>query len=395
MANELTFDDVSTVLNDIVSQATGTQAIKATDTASFITIAQTALKMGYDQLNTAISQVLARTIFSARPYSEQFASLQVDNIAWGNHVRKLNFVDMPFEKDEAWDLKNGQSVDMYKVNAPKAIQTNFYGAETYYRSITRYGNQLNTAFRAPDELGRFWSALLVNIASQNKQADEAMRRACIANLIGGTIKAGNTNQVVHLLAEYNALTGLELTAQTVYQPENYTAFMRWVFGRVQSIRRALTQRTSLYHVNPTTASPVSGTIMRHTPYDAQRIYLLADIQDQISASVLADTYNDELITYQGVELVSFWQSPSDTDKIIVKPSYMQSDGTIKTEEEEVTQENIFGIIFDWEAAGVSKFNERFGSTPYNIKGDYFNYGWGWTSRWWNDNTENAIVLLLD
>ena len=43
MANTLTFDQISTVLNDIVKQATGMETMKATDTSSFVAQAQTAL----------------------------------------------------------------------------------------------------------------------------------------------------------------------------------------------------------------------------------------------------------------------------------------------------------------------------------------------------------------
>ena len=46
MANTLTFDQISTVLNDIVKQATGVETMKATDTSSFVAQAQTALLVG-------------------------------------------------------------------------------------------------------------------------------------------------------------------------------------------------------------------------------------------------------------------------------------------------------------------------------------------------------------
>lgn len=394
--NDLTFEDVSTVLNSIVQQATGQNDLAVVDSSSFVTVAQTALKMGYDTLNTAISQVLSRTIFSVRAYTEKFASMQVDNVVYGNIVRKINYIDMPFEKDEKFDLQNGQSVDMWKVNKPSAIQTNFYGGNTFYRSLTRYGSQLDMAFRGPEELAMFWSGLLTNIASQNKQANESMRRACLANLIGGVISANNVNQQVHLLTEYNAKTGGEYTAQTIYQPDNFAPFMRWVYARIETLRNMLEERTSLYHLNPTSATPVSGVIMRHTPRANQRIYLLSSIQNEISANTLATTYHNELVTEQGVELVNFWQSPKPGEygKINVTPSYMDTDGTVKTGEA-VEKDNIFGVIFDYEAAGTTIINTRFGATPYNIKGDYFNYGWGWTTRWWNDFTENAVILMLD
>ena len=93
MANTLTFDQISTVLNDIVKQATGMETMKATDTSSFVAQAQTALLAGNDRIMDSISQVLDRTIFSVRPYSAKFRGLRRTTQQWGNHVRKLGMVD--------------------------------------------------------------------------------------------------------------------------------------------------------------------------------------------------------------------------------------------------------------------------------------------------------------
>ena len=46
-ANELSINQLSTVLNSIHSQATGKSAIAVTDTSSFVTVAQETLKAGY------------------------------------------------------------------------------------------------------------------------------------------------------------------------------------------------------------------------------------------------------------------------------------------------------------------------------------------------------------
>ena len=43
MANDLTFNQLSTILNSIMQQATGISSIAATDTSSFVTAGQEAL----------------------------------------------------------------------------------------------------------------------------------------------------------------------------------------------------------------------------------------------------------------------------------------------------------------------------------------------------------------
>ena len=59
------------------------------------------------------------------------------------------------------------------------------------------------------------------------------------------------------------------------------------------------------------------------------------------------------------------------------------------------QSNVFGIITDVEAAGYTIVNQRTTSAAYNGKGEFQNFWLKFTDRYWNDFTENAIVLLLD
>ena len=65
--NNLDFNQLATVLNSIVKQATGQTTLTATTTSEFVSIGTLALEAGYDKLATGISQVLQRTIFSTRP----------------------------------------------------------------------------------------------------------------------------------------------------------------------------------------------------------------------------------------------------------------------------------------------------------------------------------------
>lgn len=72
------FMQAATLLNGIVSQATGKTAVTAVDTRTFISQAQKALLTGADPLINAISQVLSKTLFSIRPYNARFRGLQRD-----------------------------------------------------------------------------------------------------------------------------------------------------------------------------------------------------------------------------------------------------------------------------------------------------------------------------
>lgn len=388
--NDLSQNQIFTVMNNIAQQATGKAQITPVNTSEFVSVAQTTLLTGYDNVINAISQVLSRTIFSIRPYYAKFKSLQVDNIKYGNHVRKLQIVDGEFEKDDRLPLTDGSSVDMQKVNKPKVLQTNFYGQTMYEKSITIFRDQLDTAFSSPEEFGRFISMTLSNVSDLIEQAHEATSRLTLGNLIAGIYSINNAPQIVHLLTEYNALTGLKLTATTVYQPENFKPFIQWVYSRVEGISQMLTERSVIYHQNIT-----DKAIARHTPKRLQKLYLYAPLKYQTQAMVLADTFNASMLQYGANEAVNYWQNINAPDQLQVVPTYLAIDGTLTTPEAAVTISKLFGILFDEEAAGYTVVNQWNANAPFNARGGYTNMFWHFTDRYWNDFTENSVIFLLD
>lgn len=386
--NDLTFNQAATVLNSIVKQATGQTTQLPTNTAEFVSVAQTALKAGYDPVLNAISQVLSRTIFSIRPYNRKFAGLQVDNQKFGNITRKLNIADKDWENDARFELVDGQSVDMFKVNKPNILQTNFYGANVYERSYTIFRDPLDNAFNSPEEFMRFITMVTTNCSNMIEQAHENLARATLANFIGGKVSAANS--VIHLLTEYNTLTGLNLTATTVYEPANYKAFMQWVYARVAAISALMTERSIKFQINVT-----GKEISRHSPYGRQKVFLYSPTAYQIESQVLADTYHDNYLRYAYNERVNFWQAIDTPDTLNVIPTYLASDGTLTTPEAAVTVSKLFGCIIDEEAAGYTVVNTWSAPTPFNAKGGYSNVFFHFTDRFWNDFTEKGVILLLD
>lgn len=387
--NDLTITQISTVLNEIVGQATGQKVLAPLDGSQFATVAQLGLNTGYDNIINSISQVLSRTIFSVRPYMPKFAPLMVSTQRYGNIVRKLSPIDTDWEDDNSLKAVDGATVDMYKVHAPKALQTNFYGQQTYERSLTRYLMQLDTAFSSAEEFGQFYSMMTSNVSDMIAQAHENLARALVANFIAAKISANNG--VVHLLTEYNTQSGLALTATSVYQPENFPSFMKFAAARIKSIKSMMTERTvPIWHMNIT-----GKEVARHTPYNRQKMLIYAPTQFQMETSVLSDLFHDDYVRLGDNEAVNFWQSATTPDKINVKPIYMDADGALKQPEAAVEQDKIFGVIFDDEALGMTSIFQNALTTPLNASGQYYNTFWHFFDRYWTDFTENGAVLLLD
>lgn len=387
--NTLTNEQTSAVLNDVLAQVTGSKVIGTVTPENFVSVATTVLKQDYDVTLKAISQVLSRTIFSVRPYTRKFKGLEADEIRYGNHVRKLNLSDLPFEDDQRYTLEDNISVDMYKVRKPKVLQVNMYGQETFQTHYTVFRDQLDVAFSSMEEFGRFLAMVAQNLSDTIEQAHESLARATVANFINGKVK-GDTPNVIKLVTVYNDMTGATLTPDTVKQPQNFVPFVKWMYGYLSTISSLLTERTVKYHINVT-----DHEIARHTPASMQSLYLYSPELNNIRTSVLSDVFNPDFLKLAYTEQVNFWQSIDTPMGINNKPEYLLPDGTTKVEEEAVVTSNVFGLMCDVEAMGYTVVNQWTATTPFNAAGGYSNIYFHFTDRYWNDFTENAVVFLLE
>ena len=401
MANDLSFNQLSTVLTEITNQATGVANMTPVDTSSFVTVAQTALKTGYDPLTTAISQVLSRTIFSVRPYTRKFKGLNVSNQRYGNHVRKLTAIDKPFEDDDRLKLADGESIDQYKVNKPKVLQTNFYGANQYQKSVTIYKDQLDCAFSSPDEFASFISMVMQNASDMIEQAHEETARATINNLIsaihvaetqeekGVLATANGGKRAINLLTLYNQANGTTLNVADVFKAANFENFIKFVFSTINTIADLMTDRNTLFSSQLT-----NYTVIRHTPKDRMKFYLYADFVNKINSEVYSSVFNPDFLRLVDFEKVNYWQSSLNPSQINAKVTMLKKDGTLTTNLGASTIQNVVGVLFDEEAAGYTTVNEWSQPSPFNARGGYYNQFWHFTDRYWNDFTENAVVFYI-
>ena len=399
--NNLTFQQSSAVLNQLVQQATGRTAIINTE-ADFISVAQSALTLGTDAVFNALSNVLARTIFATRPYSASMVGLEKDLPTWGAYMRKFNIVASDWKDDDAYKYPvlfdatqtppsgNGGTVDPWIIAKRDFVQTNFLGQSVFEDHYTVFEDQLETAFRSSAEFGQFMSMITTDMNNKIELAKENISRGLVSNFIGGLISENNATRVVHLLTEYNTATGLSLTAQTVLQPDNYPAFMKWVYARIASVA-SLMKEMSVRYQTTLTGKPIP----RHTPYNRQKMYMLGQDRYAMDARVLADTFHDNYLKYADVETINFWQSIDSPDTINVTPTYTNASGVATTAASAVVQGGVFALLFDEDAMGWATIHQRVLPTPVNARGMYRNMWYHMRLRCFSDNTEKGVVFLLN
>ena len=377
------------LINAIHQEATGQTAITPTDLSSFISVAQATLQSGYENTLNAITQVLQRTIIAVRPYDEKFKGLQMSADSWGGIIRKINFADREAIQDPTHETVEGQAIDQYKVRKPKVIETRYVGSDVYMGSYTIYREQLKTAFENEANFGSFITGLMTHFANERKQWLENLKRSIVANTIAAKADINDADSNVHLLTEYNALTGLSLTSTTVMQPANYKPFMQWAYSRVSEISRLMSERSELFQQKLT-----GYPIMRHTDVRDQRVYMSAKFLDSMDAMVLADTYHDNFLRYADVEPVTYWQAIRNPLQVSATPVYIDAAGAVKVGEAQ-TLNNVIGVMFDRDAMGYNIYNDVIETSPYNAAGQYYNMFAHMDVQLQNDLTEKAVVLYLN
>lgn len=386
--NQMGYEQAAVLLNSIVKQATGNENIQTTSPADFVSVGTTALNAGYDKVLNAITQIIGRTLFSVRPYNRKLSDLQMTDMEWGSIIRKLKIADVDWQDAAQFELVDGQAVDHWIVKKANVLQLNFYGQNTYeLQSPSILMDQLDAAFRGPEELTRFFSMIATNLESQKEQKVESVARMLIGNFIGGKLAANNG--VIHLLTEYNTETGETLDATSVYAPDNFGHFIYWLYARLETLAGMMSERSQIFQIN-VTGKPIN----QHTERDNLKVKMYAPFMNAINARVRANTFDNTYLKMADTEAMNYWQSIQTPASIDVTPSYLNESGVIVTGERQQASD-IIGIMYDVDAMGIVTQNERAMSTPFNARGHYSNIFYSYVQKWYTDFTEKGIILKLD
>lgn len=387
------------LINAMYQQATGGAALTAYDPASFVSVATTTLRTGYDNFMNAMSQVLTDSIFAWRPYDQKFRIIDADKKRFGNHIRKISPLDDAAVAAEQYSLVDGQSVDQWIVNKPKVVQFNIYDkvAHDRYKSLPKH--QIDGSVRGPEEFARFTAMVLGHLRNQITMDREDSARALFCNFIMAVVQDELTtpnSRVYHLLTEYKTATGQStLTKQDLFTAAHFTPFIQWVSARILAISDRMTELGYRFHKN------LTGTnIPRHTPKEYQKFALMSDFYRQIEASSFSNTFHEQYVKgFGGFEPINFLQSSADGDRDKITLSSYKTIGATGAEVTatsgtyEVT--DFLGIIFDRDAMLQTTVNEWTQSTGMNARGGYENLWYHYTFRYAEDLSENCAIFLLD
>lgn len=393
-SNVLGVQDAYQLINAISAQSIGASGLTATDTSSFIKVAEAIMQTSVESTMNALAYVLGRTIFSIRPYSSKLASLERDPERWGMITRKITYLMMGAVPSQNWNtqldatqLADGASVDPFEINGVKTIQFNIPGAESLETKYTQFMNQLRVALRSEAEFVEFFNGLGRHILNMIEKQKESKSRAVLANFIAG--KVAMDNGVRDLVYDFNVAFGTSYTREqllTTYASD----FWKFVAAEIKTDSERLTNMSVSNHCSLIGYDP----IVRHTPVERQKLVVYGPAFNAQKAYVFSTLFNPEYLNISTTEELTHWQAEDYPASINVKPSiFNTTTGEANAALAAVSIPYVLGVLFDEEALGIMPKFESAGSI-YNPHGDYTNFVWHWLYKSYCDYTENGIVYVL-
>lgn len=381
MPNQIEVNQIYDLCNQIFQQMTGRTDIEAVDSASLVAMGNEVSNLGKNDLwlNT-LARKIGLTIDSYRVYRNRFSDLYRTQVEWGALVQKLT-VEMPDAvADDMYKVgqMNGQALDHYIINNPKAKQKIFDKETPYSFFITMQEKMLTEAFLNAGAMSSFVNQVFGKVQNKIEVVLEDLARVALVNMMCNL----STKQEIKLVTLYNSKTGSTLNPQTaLFDP----AFMRFAIGMMNNIASKLETMSVLFNTDG---------YDRFTPKSEQRFYVLADFITQLETVVQYAAFNPQYVNKSVDIAVPYWQGVKEGDDINDIAVLSKVIGKVDSKVDK-TIENVVGVLFDREAIGTFRQEEKVLTTPVNARGAYYNTFWHEKQMWFNDMSENAVIFTLN
>lgn len=420
MARTITPIDAHAIMNELVAEAVGMGQVQSNDISSFVSCGELVLSTGMENVVNSLNIVLGRTLVAARPYSAKLKLMQaLDTGIYTNRLRKISYYarwampDGSHNTDLFTNLADGftagenisggtpqSTKSQWEQVQPMPLQMNFAGSSVWQDCITMYDDQIQAAFRGPEEFARFVTGFLTEHGSDIESQKEAWNRMALLQKIASTYyydaNSVTTGQVINLTTAFNTRFGTNYTTaqlQTTYLKE----FLAFFVATFKLTSKFMTERSAERHMNfQKTVNSVDYAILRHTPYSKQRVYLYSPLFSEAEALVLPEIFHPSYLDLDTqYEEVTYWQGISDRASINVTPAIINNSGVQVAAGSAVALDYVVGAIMDEDALMTNFQLERSDSTPLEARKHYRNVWNTYMKNIIDDPSENCVIFIMD
>ena len=368
-----------TLVNSVTKEVLGETTVVNEDLSNIVDVGKAVIDQqnGVDNYVRKLVDHIGKVIFVNRAYAGGAPSVLMDSWEFGSVLEKVS-ADLPeASENDSWNLQDGQEYSQDVFYQPK-VEAKFYNSKvTFEVKMSFAEKQVKSAFSSAEQLNGFISMLVTAVENSLTVKLDALIMRAINNMTAETIKGANANQVINLLAGFNAGRTTQLTAaKAITDPD----FIRYASYQIGLYTQRMGKISTLFN---------AGAKARFTPKDKMHIVLLSDFSAAAGVYLDSDTQNMDLVALPEHESVPYWQGSGtgytfdDVSSIDVKTA---SGATVK-------QSGIIGIIFDRDAVGVANLDRRV-TTAYNARAEFYTNFYKLDAGFFNDTSENFVVFYV-
>lgn len=419
MPRTLTQRDISAIITAVGKQATGQANLGTLALSDFVSVGETLLASGTENVYNALSLVAGRTLAAVRPYKAKLGMINaLDSGIYSHRLRKISYYSRDPVAAGDWNtqlftnLNDGftagenesggtaqSTKSQWEQRQAYPLEMWFGGSSVWQEGLTRYKYQVQQAFRSEADFAAFWGGVMTEKGNDIEQQKESFRRMTLLNFIAGIYDLGGT-RAVNLTAAYNARFGTSYTSAQL-RSTYLKQFLEFMTATIKTYSDRMTIRSANFHWSPTKQDAAGNalTILRHTPKDKQRLFLYAPLFREAEAMVLPEIFNPNYLDQNAYEGVDFWQNfdadGTDNAAINVTPAIPNTaNPTAQTAAANVSLSYVVGVLFDEDACMTDFQLEDAETTPIEARKRYMTTWWSFARNAINDFTENGVVFYM-
>lgn len=386
---------IADIVNPITAEAIGESAVLTEDLSNVVELGHSIFdNQSFDNFTRSLVDSIGRYQFVNRTYTGATLALYKDSYTYGACREKITELTLPEARtNEDWQLVNGASYDV-NVFTGSDVAAKFYNhAVTYEIDKSIADIQVRSAFTSPEQLNAFVTMLYNGVDRSLAVKNEELAKRTLNMLIAQTIAAEFPDvddndysdqtgvKAVNLLYTYNQKFSKSLTASNCLYDLD---FLRWASMIIRRYQVRMTNMSTLFNV---------GGLPRFTPKNLQRTILHGDFVTSCEMYLESETFHNDLVSLGSnfVEVPYFQGSGVAFD--LTSTGKIDVNIPVGSTTKNIVLSGILGVVFDYEAAGITNEEPRVDSN-YNAKANFTNLYYKQKASYFVDTNENAVVFFV-
>lgn len=419
MARTYTPRDAHAIVNLVLKELTGQDStIQQVTTDNFVSVGELINTYPKESVYNALSVPLLRTLIAARTMDEDLLIINaLDSGVYSDRVRKISYLSKYAKPAGSWNTQlytnlaagftAGQNPDaggtqqstksQWEQCPVVPVELFFGGSSVWDSGITWYKDQDRKAWTSEAEFMKFWNGALVENSNDIKRQKNAYRRAILLNFLAGIYDLRNYGPVVvNLTYEFNQKFGTSYTSAQL-RSTYLKDFLAFFVSEFKKYSKRLRKSSMLYHVDMTkTVGSETYHLLRHTPYDRQRVILYEPLFTEAEALVLPEIFRPEYLDIETqYEGVMWWQNENNPSAVSVVPSIPDFGTGTQITGQAVALDYVVGVLYDVDAVMTDFQLDDVNTTPLEARKRYRNTWYAMARNGLNDFTEKCVMFTME